>query len=228
MKTERIRANVAVTLVGAGRVGDAALDAALGFGRRLFAADGGAHRLQRHGLLPEAVIGDLDSLGPEAPWLAAGVAVHRIAEQDSTDFEKCLRLIEAPLYLALGLSGDRLDHFLAALSVLAAMPERRAILIGEDDFLFLAPEALELDLPRGTRISLWPIADTRVTRSEGLVWPAAGLVLSPTGRTGTSNQTAGGTVRLGFERRGVFVILPLAALGEAVRVLAARIIGRPI
>ena len=216
MKAERIRANVAVTLVGAGPVDPAALHAARGFAPRVFAADGGAHALARHGLRPEAIIGDLDSLGPQAPWAEAGVPILHDPEQESTDFAKCLRLIEAPLYLALGFVGDRLDHLLAALSVLSAMPDRRAVLIGEGDLCFLAPGEMELDLPEGLRVSIWPIAPTRVIRADGLVWPAEGLVLEPMGRTGTSNAATGGPVRLAFATPTAFVILPVSALAEVV------------
>ncbi|GIX15660.1 MAG: thiamine pyrophosphokinase [Paracoccaceae bacterium] len=222
MKNERILTNVAVTLVGAGPVDGAALEAALGFAPRLIAADGGALRLAGLNRRPEAIIGDLDSLGPREPWLEAGIPVHHIAEQESTDFAKCLRMVEAPLYLALGFVGDRLDHFLAALSVLAAMPARRVILIGEGDLCLLAPREIALDLPRGTRVSIWPIAPTRVERAEGLVWPAGGLVLEPMGRIGTSNAARGGRVSLAFASRTAFLILPLAALGTVIAALSTR------
>ncbi|MEM9048921.1 MAG: thiamine diphosphokinase [Pseudomonadota bacterium] len=216
MNPERIRANVAVTLVGAGRVDPAQLRRALLVAPRLLAADGGAHRAWACGMLPEAVIGDLDSLGPQAPWRARGVAIHHIPEQESTDFAKCLALVEAPLYLALGFAGDRLDHLLAALSVLAGVPERRVILLGDGDLCFLAPLTLALDLPEGMRVSLWPVAPTRVVEAQGLVWPARGLLLEPAGRIGTSNAARSGPVRLRFDRRGVFVILPAAALAAAI------------
>jgi thiamine pyrophosphokinase len=220
MESERIRANVAVTLVGAGQVADATLAAALGLAPRLFAADGGAHRLAAAGLRPEAIVGDLDSLGPAGPWLDRGIPVHRIDEQETTDFAKCLRLIAAPLYLAVGFAGDRLDHLLATLSVMAAMPQKRVVVLGDGDLLFLAPPALTLDLAAGTRVSLWPLLATRVTRCEGLVWDALHLLLAPDGRTGTSNAARGGPVRLGFDRPGVFVVLPLADLPQVVRVLS--------
>jgi len=219
MNTEHIRANVAITLVGAGRVEADALALARRFAPRVYAADGGALTLERHGLRPEAIIGDLDSLGDPAPWRARGIEVIGIAEQDSTDFAKCLTRIAAPLYLALGFTGDRLDHMLAALSVMAAMPQRRVILLADGDICFLAPLHTELELAAGTRVSLWPIESTQVTACAGLCWDAAGLVLSPRGRIGTSNRALGGEVTLGFDRRTVFMVLPMSELGQAVALL---------
>ena len=60
------------------------------------AADGGAHAAAKAGFSPTAVIGDLDSFEPSQ---AAGIPsdrIHRIADQDTTDFEKCLASLKAP------------------------------------------------------------------------------------------------------------------------------------
>lgn len=230
MKAERIGANVAVVLVGAGRVPEPAFAAAAGFaaarGGAFVAADGGARHLAERGIRPRAILGDLDSLGDPAPWAAAGVPVIGIADQDTTDFEKCLDRVDAPLYLAVGFAGDRIDHLLAALSAMAARPDRAVILLGDEDLVLLAPHALDLDLAPGTRVSLWPMAETRVTACTGLRWPALGLTLDPAGRIGTSNAALGGPVTLGFDRRGVFLVLPLAELGRAAALLDPQHSGR--
>ena len=87
----------------------------------LVAADGGAAVCLAAGLTPDAVIGDMDSIpGPVRARIPAA-RVHEIAEQESTDFDKCLRSIRAPLVLGHGFLGARLDHALAALTVLAVV-----------------------------------------------------------------------------------------------------------
>ena len=70
----------------------------------LIAADGGADALHEMRLTPEAVIGDMDSLSDMAAWRGRTRLVH-LAEQDSTDFEKCLYATQAPLYVAPGFTG---------------------------------------------------------------------------------------------------------------------------
>lgn len=220
MNPEHNTANAATTLVGAGDVSPDHLRAALSVAPALVAADGGAHHLAATGHRPQAIIGDLDSLGAREIWDAQGVAIHHVPEQESTDFDKCLRMVQAPLFVAVGFAGDRLDHMLAALSVLAARPDKAAILMGGCDLCFLAPLSTTLQLDPLQRVSLWPIAPTRVLHSEGLEWPADDLLLDPTGRTGTSNRAIGGRVSLSFDRRGVFVILPDTALPAAVACLS--------
>ena len=174
----------------------------------LVCADGGADLAVEHGLQPEAVIGDLDSLSDAARRKLDPSRVHHIAEQDSTDFEKCLRSVSAPAILAHGFSGGRLDHQLAACTALVRHPDQRCILMGEEDLCFLAPLTFEIDLPVGTRFSLYPMGEVSGT-STGLLYPIDGLVMSPSTRGGTSNEVTG-PVSLSLSARLMLVLLPVA------------------
>lgn len=210
-----------VTLLGGGECSRATLNECLRRAPVLMATDGAAGVALRHGHEPKAVIGDMDSLAPDdAARLPAGALIE-VGEQETTDFDKALRMIEAPLVLGAGFMGARLDHELACLASLARhdRPGRRAILVGEHDLVFHAPPELELALAPGTRLSLFPLAPVRVT-GAGLVWPLEGLELSPLGRLGTSNEVGpGGAVSLAVEGRGLMVIAPVATLDAAIAAL---------
>lgn len=204
-----VRSRTPIIVVGAGHVSaeDLALVAALG--HPVVAADGGALRCLEAGLMPDAVIGDLDSFGPGAPEIPPE-RLHRIAEQETTDFDKCLRSVEAPLILAFGVTGPRIDHTLAVCTTLVQRDGVRAIVVGEVDLLFHAPRHLALDLPVGSRLSLFPMGPV-TGRSDGLRWPIGGLDFAPWGRTGTSNEVTG-LVRLELDGPGMIVITPREAL----------------
>lgn len=191
-----------VTLVGGGALDPADLRHALGLAPNLVAADGGADRLLAEDLLPDVVIGDMDSLSAEGR-ARLGARVHRIAEQDSTDFGKCLHHVAAPFFLGLGFTGLRADHTLAALSEIARRG-RPVILIAEDEVIFRAPPRLALDLPIGERLSIFPFGRVSGT-SEGLRWPIDGLVMEPAGRIGTSNEVTG-PVRLRISGPGLLLL----------------------
>jgi thiamine pyrophosphokinase len=204
-----------VTLVGAGRAGKGILRAALVHAPYLVAADGGAELVLNYGKTPKKVIGDFDSI-PKAVLAKIPVSrQHRIAEQDSTDFEKCLRSIRAPLILGVGFLGRRLDHQLAALSALVRNAASPCVLLGKKDVVFHLHGAMALDLEPGSRLSLFPLRAVRGT-SQGLEWPIDGLEFAPGGRIGTSNRVLQGPVRLAFDGPGMLVILPRAALGTVV------------
>ncbi|MCA8880483.1 MAG: thiamine diphosphokinase [Rhodobacteraceae bacterium] len=207
-----------VTLVGGGPVAAADLDRALGLAPRLVAADGGADRLDALGRSPEAVIGDMDSISHETRARLAPARLHEVAEQDSTDFEKCLTRIAAPLVLALGFTGGRIDHELSVFSVLARHRARRCAVLGAEDAVLLAPPRLALDLAPGTRLSLFPLGEV-TGRSRGLFWPIGGLRFHPLDQVGTSNRVTG-PVELEFDAPRMLLILPAADLSALLTALA--------
>ena len=213
-----VRSDRGVTLIGGGDLSLAALDAALARAPVVVAADGGADRALAAGLQPVAVIGDLDSLSDAARSAIPPDRLHRIAEQDSTDFQKCLSRIEAPLVIAVGFAGPRLDHLLAVLTVLARRRGPPCILLTEAEAILAAPPRLALDLPAGARVSIWPMGDLTGT-SRGLRWPLDGLDLSPTGPVATSNA-ATGPVELSLDGPAI-VLIPAAHLDAAIAGLAA-------
>ena len=205
-----VHSRTVLTLLGGGLTQFSHVKQALSGAPILVAADGGANLAVASGVIPDAVIGDMDSISPEARVLIPKARLHHIAEQDSTDFEKCLRHIKAPAILAYGFTGGRLDHELAACTALVRHPEQRCILIGDEDICFLAPASLNLDLPKGTRLSLYPMGEVTGT-SEGLKYPIDGITFSPATQVGTSNEVTG-SVKLTFNARVMLVILPRDAL----------------
>lgn len=205
-----VESQAGVTLVGGGPLRPEDLRAALDAAPRLVAADGGANQLLEMGFSPEAVIGDLDSLSPTTREILAG-RLHLIPEQVTTDFDKALRHISAPFVLALGFSGGRLDHELAALAALSYHPARICVLMTGHDLVFLAPKSMELRLDPGCRLSLFPLGAVH-GKAEGLLWPLDGLTFTPDGRLGTSNEVSAPEVSLSFDAPKMLVILPQTAL----------------
>ena len=97
-----------VTLIGGGAVTAEDLSLALSLAPVLVAADGGADAAIALGHLPDRSIGDFDSLDAAARDAIPAERLHRIAEQESTDFEKCLERIEAPLVIGVGYAQQRI------------------------------------------------------------------------------------------------------------------------
>jgi thiamine pyrophosphokinase len=150
-----------VTLVGGGPVPMRDLRLALARAPVAVAADGGADRLVSAGLVPRAVIGDMDSISAAARAAIPPDRLHPIAEQATTDFDKALRSVSAPLVLALGFTGGRSDHALAALNALVRHSGR----------------ALHRSLGRAT----WPL-QPRPARSSCRCGPGDVLSLFPLAR----------------------------------------------
>lgn len=198
--------NEPITLVGGAPVGTKLLSEAIAIAPLTVAADGGAKVLLECDHDPLAVIGDMDSLPGDLQARIPENRIHHIAEQDSTDFEKCLSRITAPLIVGVGFLGGRIDHQMAVQSVLSRYAHHRCLLIGMYDAMCVVPPQFALDLPVGTRVSLFPMAPTKIA-SQGLQWPTEGLQFSPSGQIGTSNRSTGKLI-LAPQNSAMLIILP--------------------
>lgn len=220
MNAPIVQSTNGVTLVGGGPVSQAQWRLATTRAPRIVAADSGADRALAAGYLPEAVVGDFDSISDGAKAKLGTARLFPIREQMTTDFDKALRSVDAPFTLALGFTGARVDHGLAVFNSLVRHGDRRCIVIGPRDVIFHAPPSLTVSLKPGDRLSLFPMAPV-TGRSTGLEWPIDGLAFTPAGVIGTSNRVTAAQVRLHMDGPGMLVILPRARLDAALRSLLA-------
>lgn len=185
-----------IAIVGGGAVDNDLLRALAARGVALIGADGGGDAIAAAGLMPEAIIGDLDSLSDRAGWEQKTRVVH-VPEQITTDFQKVLYSTSAPVTLALGMTGKRLDHTLAALSaVLQVAAERHVLVIDEVDVALAVVGPFSFEAAARERVSIHPLVPIRFQRSTGLRYPVDGLLLEPGGLLGTSNEGTGGRVEI--------------------------------
>ena len=200
-----------VLLVGNGPVDNGAVALAQKYAVPVIAADGGAKTALSHGLNPEAIIGDLDSVDFATLPSQQAKVIH-MTEQDTTDFEKCLNLLEAPLLLGLGFLGGRLDHELAALNALVKYSQA-VVLIGSRDLVFRIPPKFTFSGRVNTRISFFPMGRVRGVESVGLEWDITGIDMHPAGAISSSNRLAAKTVSIANPQQPLLCVMPRENLG---------------
>lgn len=190
--------NGLLVIVGGGVVDLALLKQLHEQGATVIGADGGANVFAELGIVPAAIIGDMDSLKNRADW-ETKTQVLEIFEQETTDFEKCLYSVMAPQTICLGMSGKRLDHTLAALDIMLAYSDaRELVMVSETDLILVANGYFAFEVEQGARVSVHTIWPVLFAASKGLEYPLDGLELAPGKRLGTSNRAVG----------GVFEVLP--------------------
>ena len=190
-----------LVIVGGGAVDRELLRDLYLSGGHLVGADGGADEIVAAGLVPEAIIGDFDSLKNPDEWLGRTQLI-RIAEQETTDFEKALYSTHAPVTVALGMTGKRFDHTLAALdAVTRYAADRVIILVDEADIAVALTGSFKFAVSAGERVSVHPLQPIRFRGSTGLKYPLDGLRLAPGERTGTSNEATEGEFTIEPEPR---------------------------
>lgn len=213
-----LKYSTSVTFLGAGKAKPSIIRDCLTYAPPLIAVDNGAKNAFKLRRSPDFIIGDFDSIGKKTLSKIPTDRQLKITEQETTDFEKALKHVSAPLILAVGFLGKRLDHQLAALNALVKFADKPCILVAKRDIVFHLPATLDLNLKLGTRLSLFPLAPVQGV-SSGLRWPIAGLNLSPTGRIGTSNITTQAHVHLEMQSKGMLCILPYKSLPAVIEAL---------
>lgn len=213
-----VRSSGPICLIGAGSVDSKDLAIVAKYGRRIVAVDGGANHALAAGLSPDAVIGDLDSLSEAARAEMPVDRVHAFDEQMTTDFDKALRSVDAPLIIGVGFMGPRLDHTLATFATMVRYPDKNVILVGVDEIACHLSGGLSFRPTVGVRLSLFPFLPVTGT-SRGLEWPIDGLKFSPDEMIGTSNRVTG-PVELAMDGPGMMLLMPRSDLDALIEAFA--------
>ncbi len=204
---EKIVANSGpVTLIGAGQANIEELSEALIIAPFCVAVDGGADFAVKSGLNLEALIGDFDSVAADTLSKIPPDRQFKISEQETTDFDKALRSVTAPLVIGVGFCGGRIDHQLAAFHTLARHAHRPCILLADSQIVLLAPPRIALPTVAGDIVSIFPLGPVS-GRSTGLKWPIDQLPFDPLTQIGTSNQ-ATGPLMISMAEPSALLILP--------------------
>ena len=206
MENAIVSSSSPVTCIGGSDASPTELHAALKFAPIVVAADGGAELAMQAGVELSAVIGDFDSIPKSVLLQVPESKRHHVAEQMSTDFEKVLMRVDAPVLVGIGFLGGRLDHELAAFHALLAFADKPCILMNAAQIVFLAPPKIALPAHAGEVVSLFPLCKVE-GRSSGLTWPIDGLAFAPGHQIGTSNS-ATGPIEIEIDRPGMLMILP--------------------
>ncbi len=167
---------------------------------RVIAADGGAASLERLGRQPDLLIGDLDSTDPSLVdrLTQAGVKVEQHpADKEASDTELALlaamQLGADEIVLLGAIGGDRLDHELANLLLLAdpALRGRRVRVVhaGNTVRIVHPDQPLALDGRIGDLVTLLPIGGEAIgVTTAGLRWPLDAATLHMGRSRGLSNE----------------------------------------
>jgi len=169
----------------------------------LVCADGGGDAALKAGLIPDLLLGDMDSITPEGRdrLRRSGVRlIEHAPEKDKTDMElaldHALGLLPERITVTGALGGARLDHTLGNLFLLA-LPALRALdarIVDGDTEARATWTRADIIGHAGDIISLLPFTDqVEGVRTEGLRYPLHGEPLIRGHTRGVSNEMLGET-----------------------------------
>jgi thiamine pyrophosphokinase len=177
----------------------------------LICADGGANSAVKMKLVPDVIIGDLDSISNKTlKKFKSTSEIIQLKRQNDTDVEKCLKYAISKGFdeaLLVGATGNRLDHTFCNLGiVLKFFSEINLTLVAEDSFLRAYKGKVKLNTYPGETISLYGINNKTKITTSGLKYQLKKTALPFGQRESTSNVTSGNEVKLKINGGIIFVI----------------------
>lgn len=191
---------------------------------RIFAADGGLHHILAFDLLPDLVVGDLDSIENGIIRLLQNKSIEILqhpARKDETDLELALKTaVErgADRILVLGGLGGRWDQTIAnvLLATLPALGDRPLLFAdGLQELRLLKPGQHPILGKPGETVSFIPLGgDALGIETSGLEYPLRHEAL-PYGTTrGVSNVLSEAQASVAFEKGSLLYVHLRAELGR--------------
>lgn len=186
--------------------------------RPLIAADGAAESLFRVGIVPEFVVGDLDSIDPEVlTLLRESSEIVFEPDQETNDFEKALRFAQTMLWnrcLIVGIHGGDLEHSLNNWSVLTRFGRTmNLVALDRDRFGIPIYDSFAYSSTMDELLSIIPQPHACITTS-GLLWPLTAEVLEHGTREGARNRSSAERVEIIIHQGSILFFcdatLPLA------------------
>ena len=166
--------------------------------------------------LPEAVVGDMDTLPKTWQERLSKLIVHE-SEQDDNDQTKAMRYVlgrhpDVTEIHILGATGRRDDHTLGNLGLLMEYTRMfdlckvRLEAVSDYSTAFPLTDSCELHVGKGRRVSLFSPDNTLTIRSEGLQWPTDGVVFD-NWWPATLNRAVEDVVKLTFSHSSRALVL---------------------
>jgi len=177
----------------------------------LICADGGSNSAKKLNLIPDFIIGDLDSSKESTlKFFNKKSKIIRIKRQNDTDVEKCLKFAiknKASEALLLGVTGDRLDHTFCNIGiVLKFFSKIKLSIVAENSFLTAYKNKVELKTIPGETISIYGFDSKTKIISKGLRFPLKNIALPFGERESTSNVAISNKVSLKISGGIIFVV----------------------
>ena len=177
----------------------------------LICADGGANTAYKLALIPDYIIGDLDSAKDKVlKHYSDKSVIKKYKRQNDTDVEKCLKFAikqKCEEVILLGGTGDRLDHSFCNLGiVIKFFDEIRINVLHQKTFLTPYKGKVELLTELGETISIYGIDKKTKITTKGLKYPLTNESLPFGERESTSNVALKDKAKLNITGGVMFVI----------------------
>lgn len=180
----------------------------------IIATDGAADTLLNRGIVPNFVVGDMDSISKKS---LAKCNIIRMEDQETTDFYKAISFAESKSLtpaVVTGLDGGVLDHSLDNFSTFVLFANDMLYLSDKTVGFCIANSHKSWKLPPGTKISIFGAPSAEVS-TQGLKWELQNKHFSFFEYNSISNRTLAPEIDIKAESGSVFVLIYISSVADA-------------
>lgn len=175
---------------------------------KIIAADGGADNCMKLNIVPDFIIGDMDSISENAKRAFEGRSeIIHDPDQDKTDLQLAVRLansLKPERIRIIGAIGRRMDHTISNIMALTET-EAESEIVDENNIVRVVEDSLEITGRKGDIVSVVALSDVKGLSYEGLKWEVKNRNL-PSGWTGICNEMTGVNAKVTL-RGGKIVVI---------------------
>lgn len=178
----------------------------------IIACDGASDFLKSCGLIPNVIIGDLDSVNSQTLkyFSRRKVTIRKVVDQNKNDLEKAILFALSKKFNVInivGFGGKRLDHTLNNLSILKKFYRKAKIKIYDNGFVGeIIGKSAEFECKVGDIISLIPLPKAVGVTTTGLKYPLKNGTLEFGVREGALNEAVEKNVTVKIKQGVLFVL----------------------
>ena len=180
----------------------------------IIAVDGGANYLHNHKIIPDVLIGDMDSIHQNTSRELARkstIIIRHPKEKDQTDSELAISYaIEQGCkeIIITGFVGDRFDHMIATINFLSKLIKKIKVkIIQNNEDIYFVTKSLQFQGKKDDEVSIIPLlTDAKGVTTKGLQYGLSDELLNVSSTRGVSNVMSNATVSISLKEGTLMVV----------------------
>ncbi len=180
----------------------------------IIAVDGGANYLHNHKIIPDVLIGDMDSIHQNISRELAQkgtIIIQHPKEKDQTDSELAISYaIEQGCkeIVIAGFGGDRFDHMIATIHFLSKVIKKIEVkIIQNNEDIYFVTKSLQFQGKKDDEVSIIPLlTDAKGVTTKGLQYALSDELLNISSTRGVSNVMSNSTASISLKEGTLMVV----------------------
>lgn len=204
----------ALIYLNGGHINEKRLKGAIKKAQYIIAVDGGANYLYGHKIIPDVLIGDMDSIHQNTSRELARkstIIIRHPKEKDQTDSELAISYAMeqgCKEIVITGFVGDRFDHMIATIHFLSKVIKKIKVkILQNNEDIYFVMKSLQFQGKKDDEVSIIPLlTDAKGVTTKGLQYRLNDELLNVSSTRGVSNVMSNSTASISLKEGTLMIV----------------------